>query len=128
MEIGLVNNYPNIFYRSNIRYVSIDLHPSLYRFLEQLNGLFPDVFCIKVDTDEFRTDFNPCLFGLLVTRWNLFLQTPVSINQLVNIFEQDLCQLIKQLKEFIFLDIHSEIDQENVEPYHSIIRAHFSNN
>ncbi|CAF4641864.1 unnamed protein product, partial [Rotaria sp. Silwood2] len=45
-------NYPNIFYRSNIRYVSIDLHPSLYRFLEQLNGLFPDVFCIKVDTDE----------------------------------------------------------------------------
>jgi hypothetical protein len=45
----------------------------------------------------------------------------------VNIFEQDLCQLIEQLKNFVFLDIHGEIDEAKVEPYRSMVQRRFPN-
>ncbi len=45
----------------------------------------------------------------------------------MNIFEQDLCQLAEQLKEFIFLDIHGKIQEEKVEPYRSMVRRRFPN-
>jgi len=45
----------------------------------------------------------------------------------VNIFEQDLCQLIEQLKKIVFLDIHGEIDEAKVEPYRSMVQRRFPN-
>jgi hypothetical protein len=45
----------------------------------------------------------------------------------VIVFEQDLSQLVKQLTEFIFLDIHSNIPYEKVEPYRSMVEKLFPN-
>jgi hypothetical protein len=41
------------------------------------------------------------------------------------VFEQDLCQLTEQLKEFTFLDIFGEIPSEKVEPYRVMIQSRF---
>jgi hypothetical protein len=49
----------------------------------------------------------------------------IFLAQHVAIFEQDLCQLIKELKEFIFPDIYDGIDYEKVEPYRLMVQAHF---
>lgn len=43
------------------------------------------------------------------------------------IFEQDLVQLVEQLKQFVFLDIYAEIDDEKVECYHHMIQERFPN-
>ena len=48
--------------------------------------------------------------------------------QHVAIFEEDLCQLIKQMKELVFLDIHGEIHKEKVEPYRSMVQRLFPYN
>lgn len=40
-------------------------------------------------------------------------------------FEQDLCQLIGQLKQFAFLDIRGEIDSGKVTPYRSMVQKCF---
>ncbi|CAF5143162.1 unnamed protein product, partial [Rotaria sp. Silwood1] len=41
------------------------------------------------------------------------------------VFEQDLCQLVEKLKEFMFLDISSEIHYEKVESYRSMVQTRF---
>ncbi|CAF4256923.1 unnamed protein product, partial [Rotaria sordida] len=43
----------------------------------------------------------------------------------IKIFEQDLSQLVEQLKQFVFLDIYGEIFQEKVEPYRLMIQSRF---
>ncbi|CAF1390118.1 unnamed protein product, partial [Rotaria sordida] len=43
----------------------------------------------------------------------------------VIVFEQDLCQLIKELKEFTFLDIYGEIHYEKVKAYRSMVQTRF---
>ncbi|CAF1369589.1 unnamed protein product, partial [Rotaria sordida] len=43
----------------------------------------------------------------------------------VVVFEQDLCQLIKELKEFTFLDIYGEIHYEKVKAYRSMVQTRF---
>ncbi|CAF4353711.1 unnamed protein product [Rotaria sp. Silwood2] len=65
--------------------------------------------------------------GAMILRWYESLRTPESISKHVAIFEQDLSQLVKHLKELVFLDIHGEIHQEKVEPYRSIIQTRFPN-
>ncbi|CAF5090327.1 unnamed protein product, partial [Rotaria sp. Silwood1] len=45
--------------------------------------------------------------------------------QHVAIFEQDLCQLVENLKEFTFLDINGEIHYEKVESYRSMVQTRF---
>ncbi|CAF3956624.1 unnamed protein product [Rotaria sp. Silwood1] len=52
---------------------------------------------------------------------------PWTTNQHVAIFEQDLCQLTENLKEFTFLDIYGKIDYEKVEPYRLMVQARFPN-
>jgi hypothetical protein len=49
----------------------------------------------------------------------------VFVSQHVAIFEQDLCQLVENLKEFTFLDINGEIHYEKVESYRSMVQARF---
>ncbi|CAF3559599.1 unnamed protein product, partial [Rotaria sp. Silwood2] len=60
-----------------------------------------------------------------VSRWIDSLQTSESIAQHVNVFEQDLCQLIGQLKQFVFLDIRGETDPGKVKPYRSMVQRCF---
>ncbi|CAF1183578.1 unnamed protein product [Adineta steineri] len=48
-------------------------------------------------------------------------------NKQVDVFQQDLCQLVEKLKEFTFLDIYGEIFYKKVEPYRSMVQACFPN-
>ncbi|CAF4776343.1 unnamed protein product [Rotaria sp. Silwood1] len=50
---------------------------------------------------------------------------PWTTPQHVTIFEQDLSQLVKNLKEFTFLDIFGEIHHEKVEPYRLMTQSLF---
>ncbi|CAF4593623.1 unnamed protein product, partial [Rotaria sp. Silwood2] len=60
-----------------------------------------------------------------VSQWAATLETSESIVQHVNVFEQDLCQLIERLKQFVFLDIHGEIIPEKLKPYRSMVQKCF---
>ncbi|CAF5154106.1 unnamed protein product, partial [Rotaria sp. Silwood1] len=64
-----------------------------------------------------RPDYRRESYATNIPRWLKFLITSKSIAQHVVIFEQDICQLIKELKEFTFLDIYGKLDYEKVEPY-----------
>ncbi|CAM4754925.1 unnamed protein product [Rotaria magnacalcarata] len=64
-------------------------------------------------------------YGGLIRRWNDKLQTSESIKKHAIIFEEDLCELVEQMKDLIFLDIHGEIHEEKVEPYRSMVQALF---
>ncbi|CAF4604129.1 unnamed protein product [Rotaria sp. Silwood2] len=64
-------------------------------------------------------------YKVLLLAWLKSLQTPESIAQHVTIFEQDLSQLVKNLKEFTFLDIFGNIHYEKVEPYRLMAQALF---
>ncbi|CAF4062873.1 unnamed protein product, partial [Rotaria sordida] len=57
---------------------------------------------------------------VLLQRWMKFLHTSESIAQQVTVFEQDLCQLVEQLKYFVFLDIYGVISYEKAQAYHSM--------
>ncbi|CAM4802124.1 unnamed protein product [Rotaria magnacalcarata] len=63
----------------------------------------------------------------LIARWMKYLHTPESIAQHVIVFEKDLCQLIEQLKEFVFLDIYGSIPFEKVAAYQSMVETRFPN-
>jgi hypothetical protein len=43
------------------------------------------------------------------------------------VFEQDLSQLVEQLKQFVFLDIYGRIPSKKVKPYHSMVQTCFPN-
>jgi len=51
---GLVND-PYVFQWPNIQHISIDFHPSLYIFLEQLDEKFPNVSSITVYMEHYRS-------------------------------------------------------------------------
>ncbi|CAF3377700.1 unnamed protein product, partial [Rotaria sp. Silwood2] len=72
----------------------------------------------------FLSTYMPHLRTLRLWRSDDF---PWTSNEHMNIFEQDPCQLMKQLKEFAFLDIHGEIHQEKVESYRSMVQKCFPN-
>ncbi|CAF2946704.1 unnamed protein product, partial [Rotaria sp. Silwood2] len=63
----------------------------------------------------------------LLHRWMKSLHTPESIAQHATVFEQDLCQLVEQLKQFVFLDIYGEIPYEKAEAYYSMVQTRFPN-
>ena len=44
-----------------------------------------------------------------------------------NIFEQDLSQLVEQLKQFVFLDIYGQISERKLQSYYSMIQSRFPN-
>ncbi|CAF1480169.1 unnamed protein product [Adineta steineri] len=62
----------------------------------------------------------------LIQRWYKSLQTRESIDEHVSVLEEDLNELVKQLKEFVFLEILGEIHVEKVEPYRAMVQRHFS--
>ncbi|CAF4094597.1 unnamed protein product, partial [Rotaria sp. Silwood1] len=64
-----------------------------------------------------RPDYRRGSYATNIPRWVKSLRTSKSIAQHVVILEQDICQLIKELKEFTFLDIYGKIGYEKVEPY-----------
>ncbi|CAF4236644.1 unnamed protein product [Rotaria socialis] len=64
---------------------------------------------------------------VLCRRWILSLRKPESIAQHVTLFEQNLCELVEQLKEFVYLDIYWYTDPEKVEPYRSMVQKRFPN-
>ncbi|CAM4979200.1 unnamed protein product [Rotaria socialis] len=51
---------------------------------------------------------------VLCRRWILSLRKPESIAQHVTLFEQNLCELVEQLKEFVYLDIYCYTDPEKI--------------
>ncbi|CAM4796645.1 unnamed protein product [Rotaria magnacalcarata] len=67
------------------------------------------------------------LYGPFLARWMRSLSTLESINDHVSVFEQDLSQLVDQLKEFIFLDIRGVISCEKVESYRLMVQTRFPN-
>ncbi|CAF3887456.1 unnamed protein product [Rotaria sordida] len=72
----------------------------------------------------FLSTYMPHLQTLRLWRPDDFPWTSI---QHVVVFEQDLYQLVKKLKEFIFLDIYGEIHYEKVEPYRLMVQASFPN-
>ncbi|CAM4786287.1 unnamed protein product [Rotaria magnacalcarata] len=59
-------------------------------------------------------------------RWLKYLKTTESINQHAARFEQDLCELVEQLKQLVYLDIHGEINDEKLESYRLMVQKRFS--
>jgi hypothetical protein len=49
------------------------------------------------------------------------------LDEHVIVFEQDLCQLVEQLKQFVYLDIYGDTDYEKVEPYYLMVQKRFPN-
>ncbi|CAF3981445.1 unnamed protein product, partial [Rotaria sp. Silwood1] len=43
------------------------------------------------------------------------------------VFQQDLSELVEQLKELVLLDIYGEINRGKIEPYRSMVQMHFPN-
>ncbi|CAF4621441.1 unnamed protein product [Rotaria sp. Silwood2] len=72
-----------------------------------------------------RPDYVEKFYDFLPSRRPKYLQTSESIAQHAAVFEQDLCQLVEKLKEFVFLDIHGEIDYKKVEAYRSMVQVRF---
>ncbi|CAF1492699.1 unnamed protein product, partial [Rotaria sordida] len=66
-------------------------------------------------------------YGKLVRQWLKFLHTPQSINEHVNVFDHDLCQLIEQLKKLVYLDIRGCISYGKIEPYRLRVQTRFPN-
>ncbi|CAF4160214.1 unnamed protein product, partial [Rotaria sp. Silwood2] len=66
-------------------------------------------------------------YGLVLARWLKSQKTSESIHRHVAVFEQDLCELVKNLKEFTFLDIYGEIYYKKVEPYRLMTKRRFRN-
>ncbi|CAF3732143.1 unnamed protein product [Rotaria sp. Silwood1] len=59
--------------------------------------------------------------------WIKSLRTTQSITEHVAVFQQDLSELVEQLKELVLLDIYGEINREKIEPYRSMVQMHFPN-
>ncbi|CAF4475062.1 unnamed protein product [Rotaria socialis] len=51
--LHMLNKYPCIDRWSNIRCIQLNFHPSLYLFLEQLDGLCPNVSSIMIRTENY---------------------------------------------------------------------------
>ncbi|CAF4073521.1 unnamed protein product, partial [Rotaria sp. Silwood1] len=49
------------------------------------------------------------------------------LDQHVIIFEEDLCQLIKRLKQLVYLNIYGRIRYEKVESYRLMVQRRFPN-
>ncbi|CAF3803049.1 unnamed protein product, partial [Rotaria sp. Silwood1] len=66
-------------------------------------------------------------YGNNMQQWNRTLRTSKSINEHVITFEQDLCQLVEQLKQFVYLDIYGEIHPKKVKLYRLMVQKRFPN-
>ncbi|CAF3338389.1 unnamed protein product, partial [Rotaria sp. Silwood2] len=60
-------------------------------------------------------------------RWIESLRTFQSIVDHVAVFEQNLCQLVQNLKELVFIDIYGRIHPEKIEPFRSMVKSRFPN-
>jgi len=47
--------------------------------------------------------------------------------QHVALFEENLCQLVGNLREFLFLDIYGQTHSEKIQPYRSMVERRFPN-
>ncbi|CAF1024723.1 unnamed protein product [Rotaria sp. Silwood1] len=113
--------------RGDVAHIGKYLVPFLSTYMPNLQTLRlwrPDDF----PWTTIRPDYNEgYYYDVLVLKWLKSLRTSESIDQHVAIFEQDLCQLTENLKEFTFLDIYGKIDYEKVEPYRLMVQARFPN-
>ncbi|CAM4795683.1 unnamed protein product [Rotaria magnacalcarata] len=94
-------------------------------YLQTLHIWRPDDFpwtSIRPDYGKKKDDS-----GRFTYRWLKSLRTSESISRHTTVFKQDLCQLVKNLKELTFLDIHGEIDHEKVESYRLMAQRRFPN-
>ncbi|CAM4840050.1 unnamed protein product [Rotaria magnacalcarata] len=78
----------------------------------------------------FLSTYMPHLQTLRLWRPDDFLFTTIRPEKGIRpqnaaIFEQDLRQLITELKEFTFLDIYGDIHYEKVETYREMVQARF---
>ncbi|CAF4278981.1 unnamed protein product, partial [Rotaria sp. Silwood2] len=109
---------------------SIQLGKSLVPFLSNYMPHL-EILCLWRPDDfpwtSIRPDFKPAYYGILAQQWRRSLRTFESIVQHVNIFEQDLCQLVDQLKQLLFLDIYGSIENEKTEAYRIMIQKRFCN-
>ncbi|CAF4057748.1 unnamed protein product, partial [Rotaria sp. Silwood2] len=109
---------------NNVVSVGKHLVPFLSTYMPHLQTLRlwrPDDF----PWTSLRPHLNMYLYRNLLQPWLKSLKTRESIAQHVTIFEQDLSQLVKNLKEFTFLDIFGEIHYEKVEPYRLMAESLF---
>ncbi|CAF4534545.1 unnamed protein product, partial [Rotaria sp. Silwood2] len=70
------------------------------------------------------TSYTPYLQSLRLWRVDDFPWTSIEH---VAVFQQDLSQLVNQLKEFVFLDIYGQIHRDKIEPYRSMVQMCFPN-
>ncbi|CAF1270449.1 unnamed protein product [Rotaria sordida] len=74
-----------------------------------------------------RPNFRPIQYGFSIRQWQRYLRTLESITEHVNVFECDLCQLVEQLKQLVYLDIYGSTASEKVEPYRLMVQNRFPN-
>ncbi|CAF0797340.1 unnamed protein product [Adineta steineri] len=60
-------------------------------------------------------------------RRRLALLIPEVIQQHVIVFEQNISELVQQLKHFVYLDIYGQTDREKIEPYRLMVQTRFPN-
>jgi hypothetical protein len=68
--------------------------------------------------------------NLLVCNSNISIEEKINscyLDEHVTVFEQDLSQLVEQLKQLVFLDIYGIIPSEKVKPYHLMVQTRFPN-
>ncbi|CAF3553227.1 unnamed protein product [Rotaria sp. Silwood1] len=113
--------------RGDVAHIGKYLVPFLSTYMPNLQTLRlwrPDDFPWTTILPDFNEGY---YYDVLVLKWLKSLRTSESSDQHVAIFEQDLCQLTENLKEFTFLDIYGKIDYEKVEPYRLMVQARFPN-
>ncbi|CAF0978547.1 unnamed protein product [Rotaria sordida] len=74
-----------------------------------------------------RPDIPSRRYGILILRWQNTSQTSESILQHVRVFEEDLCELVEQLKGLVYLNIYGKTSYKKVELYRLMVQNRFPN-
>ncbi|CAF0880525.1 unnamed protein product [Rotaria sordida] len=100
------------FFDKNMSYQHISSNEIIFK---------PKYFCVR---PKYREGYR-C--QVMSRKWIESLRTSESIVKHVTVFEENLCQLVEQLKQFVYLDIYGQTDQEKIEPYRSMVHKSFPN-
>ncbi|CAF0879798.1 unnamed protein product [Adineta steineri] len=107
-------------------YIGKQLVPFISTYMSHLQTLClwrPDDF----PWTSIRPSIKPERYGTYIRQWRRKLEKFPSINEHAIVFQQDLSQLIEQLKHFMFIDIYGLISFRKVESYRLMIQTHFPN-
>lgn len=53
------------------------------------------------------------------------MKFPFRLDEYTTVFEEDLSQLVQNLKDFVYLDICGQINEQKLESYRLMVERHF---